>query len=427
MIGHRSSKRLVIFSFILTTFLSFGSKVMAQDGQALYQQNCASCHAINKNLTGPALAGLETRGPWSDRKALYDWVHNPAKFMANDPYTQGLKAQYGGVLMTAFPQLSDKDIDAIVDHINKAAAATAAKPEGGGAGSGDPSQLKYDDSDNSILYGILTLILAVVALVMLQVNSNLRKLADDKDGLPAQEPIPFYRNKTYITLLTLILFVVGGFYVVKGAIGLGRSKGQQPEQPIYFSHKVHAGQNQINCLYCHGGAFEGKHANIPSVNVCMNCHMAIGEYAGADLYREDGTKVDGTAEIQKLYEFAGWDPGSRTYNGKGKPIEWIKLHNLPDHVYFNHAQHTKAGNVQCQTCHGEITNMDEVYQFSDLSMGWCVNCHRETKVNFVDSTGSKGNKFYSIYQKYHNEIKSGARDSVTVSDIGGVECQKCHY
>ena len=214
MIGHRSSKRLVIFSFILTTLLSFGSKVMAQDGQALYQQNCASCHAINKNLTGPALAGLETRGPWSDRKALYDWVHNPAKFMANDPYTQGLKAQYGGVLMTAFPQLSDKDIDAIVDHINKAAAATAAKPDGGGTGSPDPNAQVYDESDDSILYGILTLILAVVALVMLQVNSNLRKLADDKDGLPAQEPIPFYRNKTYITLLTLILFVVGGFYVV---------------------------------------------------------------------------------------------------------------------------------------------------------------------------------------------------------------------
>ena len=262
---------------------------------------------------------------------------------------------------------------------------------------------------------------------MLQVNSNLKKLADDKDGVRSHEPIPFYRNKTYITLLTLILFVIGGFYVVKGAIGLGRSKDYQPEQPIYYSHKVHAGKNQISCLYCHGGAYEGKHANIPAVNVCMNCHMTINEYGGERLSREDGSEVDGTAEIQKLYSYAGWDPSTKTYANTGKPIEWIKIHNLPDHVYFNHSQHTVAGKVQCQTCHGPIQEEGEVYQFTDLSMGWCVNCHRETKVNFVDSSGTKGNQFYSIYEKYHDEIKSGKRDSVTVSDIGGIECQKCHY
>ena len=109
-----------------------------------------------------------------------------------------------------------------------------------------------------------------------------------------------------------------------------------------------------------------------------------------------------------------------------KPIEWVRIHNLPDHVFFSHAQHIKAGNVQCQTCHGEITQMDEVKQFSELSMGWCVNCHRETKVDFnYDST--KGNKFYSIYEKFHNDIKAGRMDSVTVRDIGGLECQKCHY
>jgi hypothetical protein len=172
---------------------------------------------------------------------------------------------------------------------------------------------------------------------------------------------------------------------------------------------------------------EGKHANIPSVTTCMNCHMTISEYSGEQLVNEEGKKVDGTAEIQKLYEYAGWDPSSRTYTNSGKPIEWVKIHSLPDHVYFNHSQHTVAGNVQCQTCHGEIQNMDVVNQFSDLSMGWCVNCHRETKVNFVDSSGTKGNQFYSIYEKYHDEIKSGKRDSVTVSDIGGIECQKCHY
>jgi len=345
--------------------------------------------------------------------------------MQTDPYTAALKPQYNNVVMTPFPNLGPKEIDAIVDYVN------SVKPPAVTGPTSDPStpgpEGAYGDSDNAILYGVLTLILAVVALVMLQVNSNLRKLADEKDGIRSSEPIPFYRNKTYITLLTLILFVVGGFFVVKGAIGLGRNKKYQPEQPIYFSHKVHPGQNQISCLYCHGPAYEGKQATIPSVNVCMNCHMNIAEYAGPALHREDGSEVNGTAEIRKLYDYAGWDPQANKYVKEGSPIPWVKIHSLPDHVYFNHSQHTKVGQVQCQTCHGEITAMNEVYQASELSMGWCVNCHRETHVNFIDSSGNSGNKFYSIYEKYHNEIKLKQRDSVTVNEIGGLECQKCHY
>ncbi len=424
MIDKRPGVKSLV-SFLIVLLLLSGTQSFSQDGAAIFQQNCASCHAVNKDLTGPKLAGVEERGPWSDRKKLYDWVHNPAKFMQTDPYTQGLKASHGNVLMTAFPQLAEKEIDAILDYVKKAGAAAPAAGAGGAVA--DPSQAKYDDDDNSILYGILTLILAVVALVMLQVNSNLKKLADDKDGMPSHEPIPFYRNKSYITLLTLILFVVGGFYVVKGAIGLGRQKDYQPVQPIYYSHKVHAGKNQISCLYCHGGAMEGKHANVPSIGTCMNCHMTINEYAGEKIFREDGSEVDGTAEIQKIYAASGWDPGTKSYTGETKPVEWVKIHSLPDHVYFNHSQHTVAGQVQCQTCHGEIQKMDEVHQFADLSMGWCVNCHRTTKVNFNNEAGDKGNQFYSIYEKYHDEIKSGKRDSVTVMDIGGIECQKCHY
>ena len=417
-------QRLISFLFFFT-FLIFTNSISAQNGQQLFQQNCASCHGVNKGITGPALAGLETRGPWSDRKELYKWIHNPAGYMQKDAYTSGLKAQWNNVMMTGFPSLGDKDIDAIVEYINKVPAPVA-KTTGGPEEQGDTST-KYSEDDNAILYGVLTLILAVVALIMLQVNSNLRKLADDKEGIQAHEPIPFYRNKTYITLLTLLLFVVGGFFVVKGAISLGRTKNYQPRQPIYYSHKVHVGVNQINCLYCHGGAVEGKHANIPSVNTCMNCHMTINEYSGTPLMDENGKEINGTGEIQKLYEYAGWDPSKKQYVNSGKPIEWIKIHNLPDHVYFNHSQHTVAGKVACQTCHGEIQNMGEVFQYSELSMGWCVNCHRETKVNFLDSSGNKGNKFYSMYEQYHNEIKSKKRDSITVSDIGGTECQKCHY
>jgi len=282
---------------------------------------------------------------------------------------------------------------------------------------------------NSIIFGVISLILAIIALILMQVNSNLKKMSDDTEGIVRPEPVPFYRNKTYITLVSVILFVAGGYFVAKGAIGLGRQKGYQPVQPIYYSHKVHAGINQINCLYCHGAAWESKHAAIPSVNVCMNCHKAINEYAkGPKLYDEDGNEINGTAEIEKLYKYAGfdsknpakWDPAN------AKPIEWIKIHNLPDHVYFNHSQHIRAGKVQCQSCHGEITAMDEVKQVAELSMGWCINCHRETKVDFNYSEG-KGNKFYSIYEKFHNDIKNHKMDSVTVKDIGGLECQKCHY
>ena len=255
------------------------------------------------------------------------------------------------------------------------------------------------------------------------------KLSDDKEGVPASEPVPFYRNKAYIAMFAVVLFIVGGYMTIQAAIGLGRNKGYQPEQPIFYSHKVHAGVNQVSCLYCHSGAYEGKHANVPSVNVCMNCHMAINEYSSTSekLYREDGTEVNGTAEIQKIYAAAGYDPKTKKYSGKEKPVEWVKIHNLPDHVYFNHSQHTRAGKVQCQTCHGPIQEMPEVKQFADLSMGWCINCHRESKVNFYNAETGEGNKFYSIYEKFHNDLKNKKVDSVTVEMIGGTECQKCHY
>jgi hypothetical protein len=323
--------------------------------------------------------------------------------------------------MNTFPSLTDAEIDAILKYVE---GYSDVKPTDTGGGDNKPK----DESDSTLLYGILTLILAIIMLVLLQVNSSLKKLSDDKEGVPAQEPIPFWRNKAYITLVVLILFVIGGYFTVLGAIGLGRSKNYQPEQPIFYSHKVHAGVNQISCLYCHSNALDSKHATVPPLNVCMNCHAAINEYSkGPKLFREDGTEVDGTAEINKLYSYTGYDPKTSRYNtANAKPVEWVKIHNLPDHVFFSHAQHTRAGKVQCQTCHGPIQEMNEVKQFAELSMGWCINCHRTTKVNFGDSTGN-GNKFYSIYEKFHNDLKSGKMDSVTVEKIGGTECQKCHY
>ena len=412
--------------FFLSSFLFFSVTISnAQDaaaGKTIFMSKCASCHNVLKKGTGPALAGLEERHKWADHKELLAWINNPAAYMAKDPYTQGLKAEYGS-MMTAFADVTLQDVDNIVAYVNEAAKPAPAPA----AGSGEAVE---EGGGNSEFFGIISLLLGVIALILMQVNSNLRKLSDQAEGVKTPEGIPFWRNKTYITLISIGLFVFGGYMVAKGAIGLGRQKDYQPVQPIYYSHKVHAGINQINCLYCHGSAEQSKHAAIPSVNTCMNCHKAIQAYEkGPKIFDEDGNEIDGTAEIQKLYEYAGFDPNQPNKWDPSmikKPIEWVKIHNLPDHVYFSHAQHVTAGKVQCQSCHGAINEMGEVKQVADLSMGWCINCHRESNVQFnYDST--KGNKFYSIYEKFHNDLKAGKMDSIKVKDIGGLECQKCHY
>ncbi|MFN4315445.1 MAG: c-type cytochrome [Chitinophagaceae bacterium] len=413
--------KLTLLSLIFVVFAAF--QVSAQDGKALFQANCASCHNVFNKGTGPALGGVldkEYYGGSMDK--IYEWVANPGKLIAADPYYAALKAEYGSV-MTAFPALKKEEIDAIFAHINQVW--TTPKDDGPKKDDGTPGT---SSSQNAIIFGIISLILGIIALILMQVNSNLKKMSDDAEGIVRPEPVPFYRNKVYIAMLAVVFFIVGGFFIAQGAIGLQRQKNYEPVQPIFYSHKVHAGINQINCLYCHGNAWESKHAAVPSTNVCMNCHKTIQEYKGPQLYDRDGKEVNGTAEIAKLYSFAGFDPNKPNDwdASKAKQIPWVKIHNLPDHVYFSHAQHVRAGNVQCQTCHGEITAMDEVYQFSELSMGWCINCHRQTAVNFnYDST--KGNQFYSIYEKFHNDFKSGKMDSIRVEHIGGLECQKCHY
>ena len=413
----RSLAKIVSIFLFITLSSSIGNQLNAQDGKALFSQNCASCHAVNKNLTGPALAGVEDR--WPEKKNLYAWIKNSAAYLkTGDPYAVKLYNDYNKTAMNLFPSLTDQDIDAILAYI-KTVPAVGAAPVAGAA-----AEAPKEDSDSTLIFGLLTLILAVVSLILLQVNSNLKKLSDDKSNIPGSNPVPFFRNKAYIAFIAIILFIIGGYMTTKGAMNLGRSKDYQPEQPIYYSHTVHAGVNQINCQYCHTGTYQGKQATLPSVNVCMNCHMAINEYNGAPLVRENGDVVDGTAEIKKLYKYAGFTEGQPWDPANAKPIEWVRIHNLPDHVYFNHAQHVNAGQVACQQCHGEIQKMGEVKQFSDLSMGWCVNCHRNTEVQFKD------NGFYSIYEKFHADLKSGKIDStkgITVEKIGGTECQKCHY
>lgn len=393
------------------------------DGKALFQSNCASCHNPLKDATGPALKGADTRVP--SKEWLHKWVRNSSALIASgDKYANEIYNKWGKTAMTPFPGLSDEEIDAIFTYVN-----SVEPPSAAGAGAVQTTGAK-DTKDNGWLYSLITLILLVFTVILWRINASLRRVANEREGLPNLKEIPLYRNKVVIAVVAILVFIFAGYFIVDGAIGLGRQQNYQPEQPIFYSHKVHAGINQINCLYCHAGAEKSRHAMIPSPNMCMNCHKQINEYTGEaehPLYTAEGEKVDGTAEIQKLYKYAGWDPAKKDYirnadgSIKASPVKWVKIHNLPDHVYFNHSQHVNVGKVACQRCHGPVQEMDEVYQFSPLSMGWCINCHRQTQVQFAD------NNYYSIFEKYHEEIKSGKRTGVTVEEIGGTECQKCHY
>jgi hypothetical protein len=175
---------------------------------------------------------------------------------------------------------------------------------------------------------------------------------------------------------------------------------------------VHAGVNKIDCRYCHVGVERGKQATIPSINVCMNCHKTI----------RNG-QITGSREIAKIYRAAGFDTVAQAYDvAKSHPVEWVRVHNLPDHVFFSHQQHVKVGGIQCQTCHGAVEEMDVLKQHAPLSMGWCLTCHRTTNIQFTS------NDYYdNVFEDYHRELKEKHIQGVTVEMIGGTECQKCHY
>ena len=408
------------FAVIFALLLISNSATAAPDGQALFKANCASCHNPLKDATGPALQNIDKTFP--SKEWGYNWIHNSAAVIASgDKTAVDIYNKFNKAAMTAFPNLKNEEIDAILKYVDeyKPPVSAPTSPTGG----------EQPAESNNFLYTIITLSLLVLVVIMWRANQALRRAANDKEGVVNEKEIPLYRNKVVIAMVAILAFIMAGYWLVNGAINEGRQQNYKPLQPIFYSHKVHAGINQINCLYCHASAEKSKHSMIPSTNVCMNCHKQINEYTGEKdhpLVTAEGKSINGTDQIKLLYKYAGWDPVAKKYitdekgNIKATPIQWVKIHNLPDHVYFNHSQHVKVGKVQCQRCHGEITEMDEVFQFAPLSMGWCINCHRQTKVQF-------DNDYYSIFSKYREEIKNGKREGVTVEELGGTECQKCHY
>ena len=412
------------FTFLLLFSLSFSA--MAQDavdaarqkeGRTLFKSLCASCHKLDRKLIGPALGGVTER---RENDWLKSWIKDNAAFRATgDKDALAIFKEFGGSPMTAFPQLSDQNIDDIlyyttVGEIKKGPENLSLPPVNG-------------DSPNKWLMYILAAIIVAAFLIiaaLLKTISELKGAPKTPGALASMGEVwEGLKQNTFLHVVGTIFFLLIAAYIGFGTLlSVGVDQGYQPVQPIAFSHKIHAGDNKIDCQYCHSSAKHSKHSGIPSVNVCMNCHVGISEVAEGTTVEYDGktlVKADLDKEIRKIYDAAGWDVDNLQYTGETKPVKWIRIHNLPDFAYFNHSQHVTVAGVDCKQCHGPVDTMDEMYQHSPLTMGWCIDCHRETNVDL------KGNEYY---EKIHKQLadKYGV-DQVTAAQLGGMECGKCHY
>ena len=398
--------------------------VAVQAGKKLFNANCAACHKLNKRAVGPALKGVSEK---YDREWLYSWIKNStAMVKSGDPQAVAVYEEYNGSVMTSFPQLSNSDIDNILaytDYVPPAPVAQVAASGNVGAKTvSSPSIVS-----NTIILIALALVFTILVIMLFLVQKTLMRIAKlsgveiKPEPKPKRTPIwmAFVQNQ-FLVLISVILLLFSSAYFVYGYfMQIGVDQGYMPIQPIHYSHKIHAGANQIECKYCHSSARVSKHSGIPSLNVCMNCHQNIAEYNGEEDLENGYTKDFYTKEIKKLYAAVGWDEENQRYTGESQPVKWVRIHNLPDFVYFNHAQHVEVGEIACQKCHGPVEEMEIMYQHSSLTMGWCINCHRETNVK-VES-----NEYYA---KIHEALsKKYGVEKLTVAQMGGLECGKCHY
>ncbi len=436
--NHNSISRNLIVSFVI--LLTFTFSVVAQTtvappaaiaavagdaaaGKAIFNAQCAACHKLDAKMTGPALRNV---GAKYEKAWLYKWIKNSSALIkSGDPDAVKVWEEYKPSVMTAFPQLSTVDIDNIIAYTDApvVAAVVAAVPVGGAPPAGTDSAI----SSNLIL-GVLALIIGILIAMLFFVYKVLNKIAkangvevvaiEKEKGLPIWKA---FANNQFLVLVSAIIMLLASAYFVYGFLmQIGIDQGYAPIQPIHYSHKIHAGENKIECKYCHSSARVSKHSGIPSLNVCMNCHKNIAEFQGSkDSVYVEYTKEFYTAEIQKLYDAVGWDKTTQKYTGKTKPVKWVRIHNLPDFVYFNHAQHVTVAGIECQKCHGPVESYEIQKQFAPLTMGWCINCHRETEVKM------EGNAYYD---KVHEQLsKKYGVDKLTAAQMGGLECGKCHY
>ena len=407
------NKLILYFSlFYLTLGLNFSHSQVdylvghdIQKGEELFKANCTSCHKLGDEkkarLIGPGL-NVEIFEEYTEQW-LIDWIRNSSALIeSGDEQAIAIFEEYNQSVMTAFPTFSDDDIRDVLAYIENPPVEEVAIVEV------ESMEVVEEKSVNNTTLLLIILILFSALGFLLFIKSSLKKASNIDETV-------FQGFKKLVTSnLALVVIIAHLFVLALLVVGwqslskIGITQNYQPAQPIEFSHKVHAGQQGIDCNYCHSSARKGKHSNIPSANVCMNCHANIVE----------GPK-HGTKEIAKIYKAVGYDVDSRSYieGYEQQPIKWVRIHNLPNHAYFNHSQHVVAGNIECQECHGAIEEMDVVYQQEKLTMGWCINCHRDSKIDL-------DNPYYHEYDEW---VEKHKKADLSVEDIGGLECGKCHY
>ena len=411
--------------FLAVLIFSFSLNISAQEidiakGKSLFNANCASCHKLNKNLVGPALKGVSAK---YDKDWLYSWIKNSAALIkSGDDQAVAIYEEYNKVAMNAFPQLSNEDIDNILAY-------TDYVPEPVVNANSNAVTIN-SDSDSSLTNDIVLVLLTVVLLVLITmlflVTKTLRNIAE-KNGINVENKQgskfsiwqAFIKNQFLIFVSVILLLLSSAYFAYGYMMQIGVDQGYMPVQPIHYSHKIHAGANQIECQYCHSSARISKHSGIPSLNVCMNCHENIADYNGEEDLEKGYTKDFYTNEIKKLYKAVGWDEETQSYTGDTEPVKWVRIHNLPDFVYFNHSQHVSVAGIDCQKCHGPVEEMEILYQYSPLTMGWCIDCHRESNIKVKDN---------EYYTKIHEELsKKYGVEELSIAQMGGLECGKCHY
>jgi mono/diheme cytochrome c family protein len=419
-VGNHKSFSKIFFSLALTLTISLTA--FSQDaakGKEIFNANCAACHKLDAKATGPALRGVEAK---YDKEWLYKWIKNSGELIkSGDAQAVKVFEENNKVAMTAFPQLSNEDIDNIIAYTSEPAPAPVEVAPAAGA------QTATNESgiSNNIILGALSLVMLMLVVMLFLVNNMLTKIAGAK-GIEIVKKnrslmglFNAFAKNQFLVLVSAILFLLVSAYFAYGYLmQIGVDQGYEPVQPIHYSHRIHAGENGIDCKYCHSAARVSKHSNIPSLNVCMNCHKNISEVAETTA-TEEYSKAFYDEQIAKLYDAVGWDKSLQKYTGKTKPVKWVRIHNLPDHVYFNHSQHVTVAGVECQTCHGPVEEMEIMKQHAPLTMGWCINCHRETNVKVEDN---------AYYKKIHEELsKKYGVSQLTAAQMGGLECGKCHY
>ena len=388
-------------------------------GKEIFNANCAACHKLDAKATGPALRNI---GAKYDKAWLYKWIHNSADLIkSGDAAAVKIYEEYNKVPMSAFPQLSEADIDNIIAYTMEPIAAAPAPVAGEKVPGPDANA---SGVSNNVVLGALSLVMAILVVMLILVNNVLRKVAASK-GINVEPKEPrlslwkaFAKNQFLVLVSAIFLLLASAFFVYGYLMQIGVDQDYAPVQPIHFSHRIHAGSNGVDCNYCHSSARVSKHSGIPSLNVCMNCHKNISEVSDTTA-TEEYSKDFYDKEIAKLYKAVGWDKDNQKYTGKTEPIKWVRIHNLQSFVYFNHSQHVNVAGVECQTCHGPVQTYEIQKQFAPLTMSWCIDCHRKTEVKM------EGNDYYT---KIHEQLsKKYGVEKLTAAQMGGLECGKCHY